>query len=399
MAQPKKGLNAKLNQLKLQFSQAYAKGQYSQAKHFALTAHRLVPKHPKPLSDLAVCSIYLGDWKSAISYAEQCLQYEPENLASLDAISHAWSAQHQFEHAAPYGKKALLIRDASIANNNDAPEIAPVPKTGKRILSFSLFGDNPKYCETACLNAQLQPKIYPDWTCRFYLDDTVPVDVQKRLALYGAEVITIKGEASTWYGTFWRFLALEDDDIERVVFRDADSLISHYEAAAVEDWIQSQQPFHIMRDWGSHTELILAGLWGATGNSVKNISQLIARFLERYSKSTHFADQFFLRECIWPLAKHQCLHHDSIFNFPNSKPYPIKRTDKEVHLGSNIVSGYFECTVNKADDQEITWALVDQQEHIYCQYNQKAKDNKIKVSLPLPLLEKMQAKELTVKIL
>ena len=309
MAQPKKGLNVKLNKLKQQFSQAYAQGQYSQAKNFALVAHRLVPKHPKPLSDLAVCSVYLGDWKAAITYAEQCLKYEPDNLPALDAISHAWSAQHIFEKAAPYGKKALLVRDSQVPDLSKAPQIAEIPTSGQRIVSFSLFGSQPKYCETACLNAQLQPEIYPGWTCRFYVDGTVPLDVQKRLSQYGAQVIKVIGDASKWYGTFWRFLALDDEQVERVIFRDADSLISQYEADAVAEWVESGQPFHLMRDWGSHTELILAGLWGATSGSITNVSAKITDFLANYHRSTHFADQFFLRECVWPIAKNHALHH------------------------------------------------------------------------------------------
>lgn len=398
MAQPKQGLNVKLNKLKQQFSQAYAKGQFSQAKQFAFAAHRLVPKHPKPLSDLAVCSIYLGDWKSAITYAEQCLKYEPENLPALDAISHAWSAQHQFEKAAPFGKKALLVRDALIPALAETPKITEIPTSGKRILSFSLFGNQPKYCETACLNAQLQPDIYPDWICRFYVDDTVPDNVRKRLTNYGSEVIQVEGEPANWYGTFWRFLALDDDNLERVIFRDADSLISQYEAAAVNEWIESNQPFHIMRDWGSHTELILAGLWGASGGSINHISEKIATFLSNYDRSTHFADQFFLREQIWPIARKHSLHHDSIFDYPNSKPFPIPRETNDFHLGSNIVSGHFECNVNQEDGQPITWMLLDLNNQIYCQYTQTAVAKKIKVSLPLPLLQKMQAGELSVRI-
>ena len=120
---------------------------------------------------------------------------------------------------------------------------------------------------------------YPILLCRFYVDDTVPIDVQKRLTRYGAEVIKVDGDAEDWYGTFWRFLALDDHNIERVIFRDADSLISNYEAEAVYQWIQSNQPFHIMRDWGSHTELILAGLWGATAGSIASIRTKISSYL------------------------------------------------------------------------------------------------------------------------
>ena len=51
----------------------------------------------------------------------------------------------------------------------------------KKIISFSLWGQNPFYFKGAIENAKLQPEIYPGWTCRFYVDDTVPGDAIKEL--------------------------------------------------------------------------------------------------------------------------------------------------------------------------------------------------------------------------
>jgi hypothetical protein len=60
----------------------------------------------------------------------------------------------------------------------------------------------------------------------------------------------------------WRFAAYDDPNVDRVIFRDADSIISTREAGAVEEWVASGQAFHAMRDYGSHTDLLLAGMWG-----------------------------------------------------------------------------------------------------------------------------------------
>jgi hypothetical protein len=44
--------------------------------------------------------------------------------------------------------------------------------------------------------------------------------------------------------------------------RDADSVLNLRERLAVDDWLASGRWFHIMRDWWSHTDLVLAGMWG-----------------------------------------------------------------------------------------------------------------------------------------
>jgi len=44
----------------------------------------------------------------------------------------------------------------------------------KKIISFSLFGDNPLYCFGAIENAKIANKIYEGWKTRFYIANDVP---------------------------------------------------------------------------------------------------------------------------------------------------------------------------------------------------------------------------------
>ncbi|MDR0068730.1 tetratricopeptide repeat protein, partial [Acinetobacter sp. 11520] len=92
--------------------------------------------------------------------------------------------------------------------------------------------------------------------CRFYVDDTVPVLVQQRLKEKGAQVIQVADSQKQLSGLFWRFLVMDDPTIKRFLIRDADSIVSHREKAAVDVWLKSDKWFHLMRDNYSHTELI-----------------------------------------------------------------------------------------------------------------------------------------------
>ena len=51
----------------------------------------------------------------------------------------------------------------------------------KKIISFCLWGDNPKYTIGAIENAKLAKTIYPDWTCRFYAGTSTPDEIWDEL--------------------------------------------------------------------------------------------------------------------------------------------------------------------------------------------------------------------------
>lgn len=125
-----------------------------------------------------------------------------------------------------------------------AGELPPLPQTaakaeGKKIIAFSLFGGSSAYCEPAVMNTEISAKIYPGWLCRFYVDGSVPQTIIQRLQDNGAEVVKVDAALQNWPGTMWRFLAMDDPEAAYVLFRDADSVISWREAAAVQQWLES----------------------------------------------------------------------------------------------------------------------------------------------------------------
>ena len=55
--------------------------------------------------------------------------------------------------------------------------IRNMPVVGLNIVSFSLFGNDPKYCAGAISNARLMSVYYSGWTMRVYAATNVPTDV------------------------------------------------------------------------------------------------------------------------------------------------------------------------------------------------------------------------------
>jgi hypothetical protein len=179
-----------------------------------------------------------------------------------------------------------------------------------KIISFSLWGDNPKYCVGAIRNALLAQEIYPDWVCKFYCGKSVPektVDILKSLS----NVIVEDMPVDDWTGMFWRFLPASDPAVECMISRDCDSRLTHREKSAVDAWIKSDKGFMIIRDHPWHGAKILGGLWGAKKGVVPDMDKLIQEWKQEDRWQT---DQDFLGEIVYDRVKWDSMIFDEFFN-------------------------------------------------------------------------------------
>lgn len=191
------------------------------------------------------------------------------------------------------------------------------------LLSFSLWGNNPKYCVGAIKNAKLSSIFYPDWICRFYVAKDVSTSVLDQIKQYPNTEIFIMSGPSDWTASFWRFLPMADPTINFFISRDTDSRPSARESAAVQEWIFSQKPFHIMRDHPYHGTQILAGMWGCIPKYFVSAGISMQEFKKMNAYDT---DQSWLRTVIYPVVQGECMVHDEFFD---KKPFPTVRVGLE----------------------------------------------------------------------
>jgi len=160
----------------------------------------------------------------------------------------------------------------------------------KKIISFGLWGENTRYTIGALKNADLAKEIYPDWICRYYVGKSTPIEIIKSLYEKDNTEIIIMNEQGDWNGMFWRFFPASDSDVEVMISRDSDSRLSQREKAAVDEWLDSDKGFHIMRDHPAHGTEILGGMWGAKLGSIPQMKTLI---LEYSKDNSYVHDEFF----------------------------------------------------------------------------------------------------------
>ena len=197
---------------------------------------------------------------------------------------------------------------------------------GKKIISFSLWGSDPKYVVGAIKNAELAAIFYPDWKCRYYIGEStfsvVSNSVNQLNMLPNVEIIRM-ADSGNWFSMLWRFLPCSDPDVDVMISRDCDSRLSNREKLAVNEWLRSKKNFHIMKDHPYHRTKIMGGMWGAKKGILSDMDRRIALC----KKEDYWqVDQDFLMTEIYPLIKDSCMIHDEIFKM---NPFPSKRSNYE----------------------------------------------------------------------
>lgn len=222
-----------------------------------------------------------------------------------------------------------------------------------KIISFSLYGSDPVYCEGALINAMLADEVYPGWRCRIYLGAQVPEKYTKELTRLQCEIVPVSKTLGPLYGRFWRFWVASDPNVDRFIVRDVDSRLNMREKAAVDEWIRSGKSYHIMRDCFHHKKRVLAGMWGAVGGVLPNIADLIDEWGQYHRAGQN--DQF-MSEVVFPLMRDDYICHDSIGHYEDATPFP-----SHVHLnGTSYVGEIVELHRNELDVWRRVGELSDQ---------------------------------------
>ncbi len=116
---------------------------------------------------------------------------------------------------------------------------------------------------------------------RFYVDNTVPSELKDALRSLDAEILNQESNQPWSRKLCWRFLVASDPEVGRFMVRDCDSAFSIREATIVDEWLESEKIFHVIRDWHTHTDLILAGLWGGISGVISDINSIINDFFQQ----------------------------------------------------------------------------------------------------------------------
>jgi hypothetical protein len=223
----------------------------------------------------------------------------------------------------------------------------------KKVISFCLWGNNPTYNIGAIRNAEDAKKMYPDFECWFYIhQESVPIETIEKLKIFDNVKIILKHgnlENELCKPRMWRFEAIDSPDVEVMLSRDTDTRFLLREKLAVDEWLNSNYTFHIMRDHPHHNFEILAGMFGTRKiKEIKNWFHLINLYIKNDNR---MYDQDFLRDCIYPLIKNNSVIHASFHKKEShAKNFPINYGNNLRFVGEYV---YFDESTSQYHMEEL----------------------------------------------
>lgn len=295
--------------------------------------------------NIGVLLLASGQPAEAIAACEQALALGSESPNVLDCLADCWGRLGRPDQAVTFGRRALEAKDGLFGA---MPRLAQVPASppppfnptnpAENVIAYCLWGNDPRYHVPLLENTRILRHLFPAWTMRVYHDATVDPSYLAMLRERGVDLrpMVLPPDLPVHRKLLWRFEVASDPTVRRFLCRDADSLLTVKERVAVDAWLQSAFHFHAMRDWYTHTDLLLAGMWGGVGGILPSVSTLLGQYRGWRVEHDH-VDQDLLSETVWPILRGHVLIHDSIFApCLGSVPFPpFGALPPEMHVGQN----------------------------------------------------------------
>ena len=191
-----------------------------------------------------------------------------------------------------------------------------------KVISFCLWGNNPKYCVGAIKNAELAKTIYPDWECWYYVSADVPGKTPLNLSQQPNCKVIFYDAVGDWRMMLDRFRPISEANVEVMISRDCDSRLSLREKEAVDQWLQSDKSFHTMHCHFHHSVPILGGMFGIKKGLFSEMSRHAMEWAQSHEARWQ-VDQDFLKDVVWPIVKNDTMNHaDFHTNFWPGIPFP-----------------------------------------------------------------------------
>ncbi len=292
---------------------------------------RLYPDNASLHENVAVLLLIAGDTAGSIVASQTALALGSDSANVHDCLCEAWQRAERFDLAVAAGRLALESKDRRFGNSVPLVAMPPgVPlafnpgRPEQNVIAYTLWANQPRYQVPLLENARIRPHLFPEWSIRVYHDHSVDPAYLAQLAVLGVQLwpMTLPPGIPAHRRLLWRFEVIADPAIQRFLIRDADALLTVKERVAVDAWLRSECHFHAMRDWYTHTDLLLAGLWGGVGGILPAPATLLRAYTPWRMESDHI-DQDLLTETVWPAIRRNVLIHDSIFQpCLGSVPFP-----------------------------------------------------------------------------
>ena len=194
------------------------------------------------------------------------------------------------------------------------------------VFSFCIYGNNIKYLRGLEENLKIINEKLPEFYSYIYFSN----DVQELYYEIYSKYKNVKIHKIDKNGPelmLYRILTLDIDDKVDVSFsRDIDSRINDRDIWTINEFLNSNKYFHIIRDHYYHKNTIMGGSFGMKRKEFFSISKELESWKEsnKITKYDYGTDEQFLRERVYDMIKNDVLIHSNIVGYLHEKISPIE---------------------------------------------------------------------------
>lgn len=177
-----------------------------------------------------------------------------------------------------------------------------------KVFTFCLYGNRDKYCLGILENLKLIQEHFPSWSTFVYHASDVPAHILSKIKEFPRVFLKPTGvEGAT--NMIHRFFAIDEDAVDTMVVRDADSRVHSRDRWAINNWLESGKLAHIVRDHPYHGAYIMGGVWGLRKGLLPQSMTALFESYRSQHRNAHGEDQYFLARVIYPLICRDAVFH------------------------------------------------------------------------------------------
>jgi hypothetical protein len=170
----------------------------------------------------------------------------------------------------------------------------------KRVMSFCIFGDNPKYCLGMIKNLEQISKIFLDFETWIYVGKDVPKEYIEKYKTFN-NIKIIQTDITGLRLTTYRLFPLDNPFVELLIVRDADSRFGHRDIWCINNFLNTDYCVFSVRDHPWHGEPLMLFLTGFRKLQEINIQKGFKEFYKNKNGNLDYyqTDQEFAKEYIY----------------------------------------------------------------------------------------------------
>lgn len=204
-----------------------------------------------------------------------------------------------------------------------------------KVFSFTLFGNEAKYCKGLLKNITIIEEKFPGWQVWVYCGDNIPEHIVFSLADHPSVKI-IPTHQTGMVNKFYRFFAIDDLSVEVCIVRDADSRIYERDESCIREFLDSENLVHIIRDHPNHHHRMMAGMWGIKQDAVQRffngmkVQELFNVWKQSRTSDEFWSDTEFLCQVVYGNVVYHAMIHDETQQFEPPAfhtPFRVPRTE------------------------------------------------------------------------